>query len=270
MRGAPQVGFSATMRKISSRTSRLKGFLPAARRVRDSQDQYNRKPVRCQRTTVSGVTSRSGFFHPDQSFRRATQNTLSKEPSRRRGRLARRASSCSRSARFSSMRSLRDRNAPTSQPTKCRSSGIMARILADGQCLTSPQVPHSMERQNFGERQVGFCLILSNFVVPEVCGEPSTAGGAATASTPSTAQTQKTITKCQSERVHGDKGIGKGAFLLPEAFQGHRPPVRLAGVPPHRRKDGRYCYQNDCNAGCSNLIRWSICAALNALGTMRN
>src|SRR6516162_9969330 len=64
MRGAPHVGFSATMRKISSRTSRLKGFLPAACRVRDSQDQYKRKPVRCQRATVSGVTSRSGFFPP--------------------------------------------------------------------------------------------------------------------------------------------------------------------------------------------------------------
>src|SRR6516165_740108 len=30
----------------------------------------------------------------------------------------------------------------------------MARILADGQRPTSPQVPHSMDRQNFGERQL--------------------------------------------------------------------------------------------------------------------
>ena len=29
----------------------------------------------------------------------------------------------------------------------------MARILADGQWLTAPQVTHSMDRQNFGERQ---------------------------------------------------------------------------------------------------------------------
>ena len=94
MRGAPHVGFSATMRKIRSRTSLLKRFLPAAQPVRDSQDQYNRNPMRCQRTTVSGVSSRSGFFHPDHSFRRATQNTLSTEPSRRRGRLPWRASSC--------------------------------------------------------------------------------------------------------------------------------------------------------------------------------
>ena len=33
--------------------------------------------MRCQRTTVSGVTSGSGFFHPDHSFRSETQNTLS-------------------------------------------------------------------------------------------------------------------------------------------------------------------------------------------------
>src|SRR5215831_20446610 len=76
MRGAPHVGFSATMRKIRSRTSLLTGFLPAACRVRDSQDQYNRKPARCQRITVSGVTSSSGFFHPDHSLRRATPEHL--------------------------------------------------------------------------------------------------------------------------------------------------------------------------------------------------
>src|SRR5215469_4661987 len=68
MTGAPQVGFSATMRKIRSPTSLLKGFLPAEQRFRESQAQYNRKPMRCQRTTVSGVTSRSGFFHPTTAF----------------------------------------------------------------------------------------------------------------------------------------------------------------------------------------------------------
>ena len=57
---------------------------PGLAGVRDSQDQYNRNPRRCQRTTVSGVTSRGGFFHPDHSFRRATQNTWSTEPNRRR------------------------------------------------------------------------------------------------------------------------------------------------------------------------------------------
>jgi hypothetical protein len=44
-RGAPQVGFSATIRKISSRTSLLRGFLPTAFRACEIQLQYCRKPV---------------------------------------------------------------------------------------------------------------------------------------------------------------------------------------------------------------------------------
>ena len=43
MRGAPQVGFSATIRKIRSRSSLLNGFLPPTGRVRESQAQYNSK-----------------------------------------------------------------------------------------------------------------------------------------------------------------------------------------------------------------------------------
>ena len=40
-----------------------------------------------------------------------------------------------------------------SQPTRCRSSRIMARVLADGQQSISPQVAHSRDYKNFGERQ---------------------------------------------------------------------------------------------------------------------
>jgi hypothetical protein len=39
-------------------------------------------------------------------------------------------------------------------------SGIMARILADGQRPTSPQVSHSMVRRNFGERQACMAVFL--------------------------------------------------------------------------------------------------------------
>src|ERR1019366_7879014 len=70
MRGAPQVGFSATIRKISSRSSLVNGFLPTTRRVRELQLQYSRKPARCQRTTVSGVTRINDLFQPDQTLRR--------------------------------------------------------------------------------------------------------------------------------------------------------------------------------------------------------
>ena len=88
MRGAPQVGFSATIRKISSRTSLPIGFLPNGILRRESHVQYKRKPVRCQRMTVWGVTRISDVLQPGQIFLKATQKSLSKEPSRGRGRLA--------------------------------------------------------------------------------------------------------------------------------------------------------------------------------------
>ncbi len=120
MRGAPQVGFSATMRKISSRTSLLIGFLPTACRAREIQLQYSRNPARCQRTTVSGVTRINDLFQPDQTFRKTSQNNLSTELSRGRGRFACRASSCCRRARFSKRSSSRERKTETTQPSRCR------------------------------------------------------------------------------------------------------------------------------------------------------
>src|ERR1700722_19613122 len=77
MRGAPQVGFSATMRKISSRSSLLTHFLPARTRCRESQVQYSLKPARCHRTTVSGWTRINACLHPDQNRRNMTQKSLS-------------------------------------------------------------------------------------------------------------------------------------------------------------------------------------------------
>jgi len=71
------VGFSATIWKISSRTSLLIRFLPSRALWRDSQVQYKRKPARCQRTTVSGVTTTRAFLHPVQNRRAKTQNSLS-------------------------------------------------------------------------------------------------------------------------------------------------------------------------------------------------
>ena len=53
MRGAPQVGFSTTIRKINSRTSFGVGFLPTRVPTLDLSFQYKRKPARCQRITVS-------------------------------------------------------------------------------------------------------------------------------------------------------------------------------------------------------------------------
>ncbi len=77
MRGAPQVGFSATIRKIRSRTSWEILLRPTRFLIWEIILQYRRKPVRCQRTTVSGTTTKSDFFQSDQKRRARTQKSLS-------------------------------------------------------------------------------------------------------------------------------------------------------------------------------------------------
>ena len=67
MRGAPQVEFSATMRKINFRTSLDSLFLPTCFLTFEIRLQYSRNPARCQRTTVSGVTTRRDFFQSDHN-----------------------------------------------------------------------------------------------------------------------------------------------------------------------------------------------------------
>src|SRR5271166_1731455 len=62
MRGAPQVGFSATILKIRARISLLTGFRPPFGLAREIQLQYSRKPARCHVTTVLGVTRMRGCF----------------------------------------------------------------------------------------------------------------------------------------------------------------------------------------------------------------
>src|SRR5881396_3742814 len=131
MRGAPQVGFSATIRKIKARTSLLTRFRPPTWLTLETHVQYKRNPARCQFTTVLGVTKMRGLVHPDQNVLNATQNSLCRAVNRRRGRCACRASNCRRRARFSRTRSSRERKTLTNQPRKCRSDTIMARILAE-------------------------------------------------------------------------------------------------------------------------------------------
>src|SRR6476619_2537939 len=131
MRGAPQVGFSETIRKIKARTSLLTRFRPPTWLILETHVKYKRNPARCQFTTVLGVTKMSGLVHPDQNVRNATQNSLCRAVNRRRGCCACRASNCRRRARFSRTRSSRERKTLTNQPRKCRSDTIMARILAE-------------------------------------------------------------------------------------------------------------------------------------------
>ncbi len=76
MRGAPQVGFSATVRKIRARTSLLTRFRPPTCLTLESHAQYKRNPARCQFKTVLGVTRTRGFLHPDQHVLNADPEQL--------------------------------------------------------------------------------------------------------------------------------------------------------------------------------------------------
>ena len=85
MRGAPQVGFSLTIRKIDSRTSFDVGLLPTRVLALEISLQYTRNPARCQRTTVSGVTMVRECLQADQSRPATTQKSLSKRLTLGRG-----------------------------------------------------------------------------------------------------------------------------------------------------------------------------------------
>jgi len=80
-----QVGFSATIREINSLTSFGVGLLPTCLRTLEISRQYIQKPVRCQRTTVSGVTRMRESFQADQTLRAITQKSLSSRPRIGRG-----------------------------------------------------------------------------------------------------------------------------------------------------------------------------------------
>src|SRR5215472_16399514 len=153
MRGAPQVGFSATIRKIRARTSLLTPVRPPTRLTLEIHVQYRPNPARCQFTTVRGVTRTRGFLHPDQNVLNATQNSLCGAVNRVRGRCACKASSCRRRAKFSRTRSSRERKVLTNQPRKCRSDTIMARIVAEKPESSFSQVIHSAGVRRFGEAQ---------------------------------------------------------------------------------------------------------------------
>src|SRR6516164_4683948 len=131
MRVAPQVGFSATIRKIRARTSLPTPLRPPTRLNLAIHAQYKRNPAPCQFTTVRGVTKTRGFLHPDQNVLNATQNSLCRAVNRVRGRCACKASSCRRRAKFSRARSSRERQELTIHPRRCRSDTIMVRIVSE-------------------------------------------------------------------------------------------------------------------------------------------
>jgi hypothetical protein len=118
IRGAPQVGFSATIRNITSRISFEILSLPADLPIFESSRQYQRKPARCHRITVSGLTRMRGCFHEDQRRRARSQKILSTAERLGRGCFRFNTASCCRSTRFSMIRSRRERKERTRRPSQ--------------------------------------------------------------------------------------------------------------------------------------------------------
>jgi hypothetical protein len=109
MRGAPHVGFSATIRKMSSRISLLVAHLPTLTLGREIHFQYSVNPARCQRATVSGCTRINAFRHPDQMGRSVSREIGGYLQNLGCGRGRARTASCCRNAGFSKSRSRRAR-----------------------------------------------------------------------------------------------------------------------------------------------------------------
>ena len=128
MRGAPQSGFASAMvrtRSASLEETRGRPVLPR----RDFQVQKARKPCRCQRITVSGRTRWSASRHPAHRVESHTQRRRSRRPNCGRFDRRRSRASCCRSARFSSVRSVRVLSAARRAPNRAstRAIGLMAR-----------------------------------------------------------------------------------------------------------------------------------------------
>ena len=127
MRGAPQVGFSVTIRKIRSRTSIEILLLPIIRPTLEIARQYKANPALCHRTTVSGFTIMSACFQPDQNPLTRIQKSLSNVTSRGLGCLRFKTVSCCRRTRFSSTRLRRVRNTRRIDAKRTRMRGSMGR-----------------------------------------------------------------------------------------------------------------------------------------------
>jgi len=91
-------------------------FLPTRSFTLEIRLQYLRKPARCQRTTVSGVTMMRELFQADQNRRAETQNSLSRGLSLGLGCLRFSTVSWWRSAKFSKSSVRCERKQPASSP----------------------------------------------------------------------------------------------------------------------------------------------------------
>jgi hypothetical protein len=167
MRGAPQRGLASAMVRTSWAISELTDGRPVRPR-RDLQVQKARKPCRCQRITVSGRTNWGPSRHPSQWLESHIQKTRSRR--RNCGRFDRRRSrtSCCRSARFSSVRSVRllsaARRAPkrastraigvhgshAARPTSSLRDWVLAKDSTSNAIIVTPQGDDGRARQGPG------------------------------------------------------------------------------------------------------------------------
>ncbi len=117
MRGEPQSGLARAIVRTSSASSGLTGGRPTSPR-RDFQVQKARKPCRCQRITVWGRTTWSAPRHPAHWWESHSQKRRSRRPNCGRFDRRRSRTSCCRSARFSSARSVRVLSDARSAPNR--------------------------------------------------------------------------------------------------------------------------------------------------------
>ena len=152
--GSTRVGFSATIRKIRSQTSFDNLFLPTCFFTFEIKLQSSRNSARCQRTTVSGVTTRSGFFQSDQNRRARTQKSLSIGRSLARGCLRLSRASCCRSAKFSKSSVRCERKQRATSPTHRRKKRNKGRtVIANWRVEEVVQTVDFRAGQSFGEAQ---------------------------------------------------------------------------------------------------------------------
>ena len=143
--GAPQRGLDLAICQMSFLTSCETSPL-AGPRARDFHRQNKRKPVRCHRTTVSGLTTTSTSAQRDQSRERTSQKARSLLRRRGRPEVRWKLASCWRRARFSIARSARLRRAERNAPRRLRNRNPSC-DYARWRAVPTKPAPHRRHRR---------------------------------------------------------------------------------------------------------------------------
>ena len=122
--GLPQVGLALAILRTNSRISLPVPGRPAPQCF-ERWVQYNTNPLRCHRTTVSGLTTMRDSRHLCQTEERYSQKSRSLRLKRAWGRSRFRIASCCRSARFSETSSVRFLNPDCKNENNKNSASIM-------------------------------------------------------------------------------------------------------------------------------------------------